>query len=79
MDSKIIAFDKDLKMEILSIFDKTVDDEGYIVEKSNPKQRVLTTEGEEVELTEFAGIGSGSMIFIKSDFISLMKLADSLK
>ncbi len=52
----IITFDAGLKLEILSCFNKTVDDSGYIVECDDPGQRVLTPNGEDVALDEFAGI-----------------------
>ncbi|MBS3102491.1 hypothetical protein J4458_03515 [Candidatus Woesearchaeota archaeon] len=68
----IVTFDKELKEQILDIFDKTVDGQGLIVEKSNPKQLVLTQDGENLSIEEFAGITKGSEIFIKSDLISLI-------
>jgi len=74
----VITFDDSAKTEILSFFDKTVDDEGYIVEKDDVTQRVITPDGEEVRLEEFAGIRKGSEIFIKSDLPSLISLIDKL-
>lgn len=73
-----ITFDASAKKEILSFFDKTIDDEEYIVEKEDITQRVITPEGEEVKLDEFAGIRKGSEIFIKSDLPSLFSLIDTL-
>ena len=70
----IITFDANLKSEILSCFGKTVDDSGYIVERDDPSQRVLTPNGEDVTLDEFAGIRKGSEIFIKADLPSLIEL-----
>lgn len=70
-----IIFDKSLKEEILSIFDKTTDREGFIVEKSNPSQRVLSPDGAEVLIEDFAGIAKGSEIFIKSDLLSLINFS----
>jgi hypothetical protein len=75
----VITFDADLKLEMLSCFDKTVDDSGYIVERDDPSQRVLTPDGENVALDEFAGIRKGSEIFIKADLPSLIKLLDTLE
>lgn len=74
----IITFEKSAKEVILSFFDKIVDDEGFIVEKDDPTQRVLTPDGEEVSLEEFAGIRKGSEIFIKSNLPSMIELADQL-
>lgn len=79
MVGKVITFNKNARKDILEFFDKTVDDEGFIVESSDPEQRVITPEGDEVEFLEFAGLTKGSEIFIKSDLISLIKLADKLK
>ncbi|PIP53869.1 MAG: hypothetical protein COX07_08405 [Bacteroidetes bacterium CG23_combo_of_CG06-09_8_20_14_all_32_9] len=70
-----ITFDENVKHEILDLFDKSVDEEEYIVEKSNPKQRVLTFDGQEIKIDEFGGIKSGSEVFIKKDLVSLMKLS----
>lgn len=75
MEKITITFDKSLKKEILEIFDKKLDDDGIIVEKDNPTQKVLSPEGEIINLQEFAGITKGSQIFIKSDLISLIDFA----
>lgn len=73
-----ITFDKSARKYILNVFNKSVDDEGFIVEKDNPEQRVLAQDGQQVEYENFAGIRKGSEIFIKSDLISLMNLCDAL-
>lgn len=70
-----ITFDSKAKAKVLELLDKGVDKDGYIVEKSNPSQRVLNVEFEEVCLDEFAGIRVGSEIIIKNDLHSLMKLS----
>lgn len=80
MNNKIVVtFDDSVKEEVLGFFDKTVDNDGFIVEKSAPSQRVLSPDGQEVEIKEFAGIMGGSEIFLKSDLISIIELADKLK
>jgi hypothetical protein len=76
---KIITFEKEAKLEILAAFNKTVDANGYIVEKENPLQKVLTIDGEELKLEDFAGIRKGSEIFIKSDLVSIINLVDLLQ
>lgn len=78
MSRKIVTFTPELKEFILDTFGKAVDKDGYIVEKSNPEQRVFTPEGEEVTLQEFGGIRKGSMIFIKSGLVSMIKLSEKL-
>lgn len=76
---KKIIFTKDNKEFVLDSFNKKVDSEGYIVEKSDPTQRVLAPDGHEVTLNEFAGLRrGGSEVFIKSDILSLIELSDSL-
>jgi len=72
-----ITFEESAKETILSFFDKTVDKEGFIVEKDTG-QRVITPDGDEIRLEEFAGIGKGG-IFVKSDLPSLINLLDRLK
>lgn len=73
-----ILFDKSAKKFILNAFDKAIDKEGFVVEKSDPSQRVLTRDAQEVEINRFAGIRKGSEIFIRSDLCSLMQLCDDL-
>ncbi len=71
----IITFDDSLKEDILKALDKSVDKEGYIVEKSFPEQKVLSPDGEEVHINDFARITKGSEIFIKKDLPSLVAFA----
>ncbi|MBI2405476.1 hypothetical protein HYV21_00265 [Candidatus Microgenomates bacterium] len=73
-----ITFDKSVKDFILDAFGKTTDSEGYVVEKNNLTQRVLTPDGEEIKKDEFAVIKKGSEKYIKSDLISLIRLSDEL-
>jgi len=73
-----IIFEKDASDFILDSFEKSIDEEGYIVEKNDIGQRVLTNNAEEIKIEEFAGIRKGSEIFIKSDLSSLIQLCDDL-
>lgn len=70
-----LTFDESVKREILGFIGKEVDNDNFIVEKDNPKQRVLTVDNEEITLKEFGGFQRGSEVFIKNDFISLMRLS----
>lgn len=70
-----ITFDKSVRNDILSLLNKTVNEEKLIVEKDKPAQKVLTFDGEEISIEEFGGIQKGSEVFIKNDLISLMKLS----
>ena len=79
MKSSPLTFNKDVKEDILELFGKTIDDEGFIVEKENINQRVLTPKGEEIRLEEWAGIIRGSEAFVKSDTFSLMEIAKKVE
>jgi hypothetical protein len=70
-----LTFDSSLNEEVLNFFDKMVNEDNVIVEKSNPQQQVLSADGQEVKLEEFGGIRKGSEVFIKNDLISLMRLS----
>lgn len=74
-----LTFDKSAEDFVLNTFNKTTDSDGYIVEKDNPTQRVLTPDGEEIKKEELAGIKKGSEKYIKSDLVSLIKLSDELR
>ena len=73
-----IVFEKGLRDFVLDAFDKTAKD-GFVVEKSNPEQKVLTPRGEEIPLKQFAGVRKGSVIFVKNDIVSLVEAAESMK
>jgi len=55
-----------------------LDDEGFLVEKENLNQRVLTPKGEEIHFKEWGGIMKGSEAFVKSDTFSLLEIAKKL-
>ena len=73
-----ISFDGSAKKFVLGAFGKTLDQEKFVVEQSNPSQRVLTPKGEEVRFYQFAGIRKGSEIYIKSDIASLIEASEHL-
>ena len=75
MENPQVVFSEDVRNETLDFFDKQVDGEGFLVEKSDPTARVLTPDGEEIRVKEWGGIRKGSEAFIKSDTISLLDLA----
>ena len=70
-----ITFDKSCKKDILKFIGKNIDNEDFIVEESDFTQRVLTFEGEEINIDEFGGVQKGSEVFIKNDLISLIRLS----
>lgn len=74
-----IVFDDSCKEDILDIFGKKIDDEGFIVEKGNSNERVLTKQGEEILADEWAGVEMGSESFVKSDILSLIQLAKKIQ
>ncbi|MBI4152670.1 hypothetical protein HY495_03090 [Candidatus Woesearchaeota archaeon] len=73
-----ITFSDSARGDILSLYGKSVDKEGFIVEKGDISQKVLTPQGEEIRLEEWAGIRKGSEAFIKKDIFSLIELAKKL-
>lgn len=71
-----ITFDISVRRKVLNFLNKDVDNEGFIVEKENPKQKVLAFDGgQEVSLEEFGGVKKGSEVFIKDNLVSLMRLS----
>lgn len=74
----VISFDQSARNFILDAFGKALDGEKYVVEKTNPSQRVLTPKGEEFRAYQFAGIRRGSEIYIKSDIASLIEASEHL-
>jgi hypothetical protein len=76
LQEDVITFDFESKRKILSFFGKTIDEDGYLIEEDNPDQRVITPDGDDITLDEFAGIRKGSEIYIKSDLPSLIELID---
>lgn len=70
-----LTFEDSAKEEVLDFLNKDVDREGFIVEKNDKKQRVLTVDGEELSLNELGGIQKGSQVFIKNDLVALMRLS----
>ena len=60
------------KKFILQAIGKAVDSDGYIYDKETGL-KVVTDNGEEVTIKEFAGVRNGSEIFIKSDIGSIMR------
>jgi len=74
MKTKII-FDESGKDFILEALGKSVDGEGFIVEKDKPSIRIQTPEGREITKNQLAVITKGSQKFIAGDLTSLMKLS----
>ncbi len=74
-----LTFSESARNDILELYGKSIDNEGFIVEKDNPHQRVLTPNGEEIHFKEWGGIRKGSEAFIKNDTFSLIELAKKLE
>ncbi len=72
---QLVKFDQSASKKILSYFSKTVDKEGYVVEK-NTRERVLSFDGTEVRFDNFGGIMIGSEVYIKSDIDSVIKFLE---
>lgn len=66
-----VIFDRNSKDWVLGIFDKSIDQDGFIVEKDGT--RIWTPEGDEIKSEELAIIKKGSTKFIAGNLSSLMK------
>jgi hypothetical protein len=73
-----VVFNDGAKDFLLDTFGKSTDSEGYVVEASDPSQRVLTPRGDEIPVSEFAGVRRGSTVFFKSDIVSLIEAAEAM-
>ena len=69
-----ITFDESAENDILELFGKAVDDEGFIVEAAQRDQKVLTPQGEEIPVCEWGGVTKGSEAFVKGDAFTLLKV-----
>lgn len=72
---KTLVFDDSARDFVLDLFDKYVDEEGYIAEKST-HERVVNPQGEEVLVCDFAGFVPGSEIVLTRDLPSLLQYAN---
>ena len=79
MDTSCIRFDESAKEDMLKLFGKETDNEGFIVECDNQEHRVLTPYGEEIQLEDWGGVKRGSEAFIKKDVFSLVRMAKEMK
>lgn len=79
MQANTITFDSSAKLAVLDLFDAAVDEDGYLVEKGNPTQKILSPDGVEIPLGKFGGVQAGSIQFLRSDLPSLIALYDRLQ
>ena len=75
MINPVITFDKQAIREILYCFDKSIDDEGYVIDSNN--QRVLAMDGKEIKANDIGGITNKG--FIRNDIGSLIEFGDMVK
>ncbi len=71
-ESHLIVFSKKDVPKVLDIFNKSVDEEGYIIDKETGL-RVVSNEGEELLAEDLGNILKGSEVFIKADPASFSK------
>lgn len=67
-----VTFEKDAVDHVLASFDKTVDEDGYIVDEDSG-ERVRTPEGENLKAEELAIVAHGSDLFIDDNFASIVE------
>lgn len=65
------------KKALLQLFNKSVDQDGYIIEAQSGV-RVVSPRNEEVHIDDFAGIRPGSEIFITKDLPALLEQSEYL-
>ena len=76
----VVTFDSSAREFVLGIFDKTVDSDGFVVEKAHPEQRVLTTPtSNPVRADNLAAVKKGSLLFFSADLPSIIDLSDRLE
>jgi hypothetical protein len=75
MIDPVITFDKQAIREILYCFDKSIDDEGYVIDSDN--KRVLAMDGKEIKASDIGGIIDGK--FFRNDVCSLIEIMDARK
>lgn len=73
-DSGLITYDKSTAEEILSIFIKDIDEEGYVTEDG---ARVRALDGGTIKKDEIAGMIDGE--FIRNTVPALIEVVDMLK
>lgn len=72
----MITFDKNSIIEILYCFDKSIDNEGYVIDMNNHR-RILAIDGKEIKVDEIAGIIKEG--FVRNNIISLIELNDIIE
>lgn len=75
MIDPVITFDKQAIRGILYCFDKSIDDEGYVIDSNN--QRILAMDGKEIKANDIGGITKEG--FVRNDIGSLIELSDMVK
>ena len=73
-DSGLITYDKSTAEDILSLFIKGIDEEGYVTEEG---KRVLALDGGTIKRDEIAGMINGK--FIRNTLPALIEAADIFK
>lgn len=71
---KLLFNDKSIGL-ILEAFDKEINVDGIIIEKST-QEPVLTPEGDEIHFSKFGGLKKGSEIFLMDDLFSIMNIVE---
>lgn len=70
-----MSFDETAAEWVLNCFGKEVNDRGFVVDKDT-KEKVLTPDGKEIPIEDFAGVvkgDDGSTLFIKDNFASIVE------
>lgn len=67
-----VKFERSVISQILKVFSKDTDEDGFIVEK-NSGEKVLTPQGEPVKQENLGMIANGSEVFVEDNFVSKLQ------
>ena len=72
MEKLRVTFSRNNVKDVLEIFNKLIDEDGFIIDKDT-KERILTNDLEPIKWEELGFILPGSEVFIKADSTGLAK------
>jgi hypothetical protein len=74
--SGFIVYDHRLKKEVLGLFGKELNSNGYIIQKNTKELVLAKNDVLPIHIDNFAGIEKGSEVFIRSDITSLIEYVE---
>lgn len=71
-----IVFKEEQVDYLLELFDKEVDDAGYIIDRET-EERVMSTDGDYLKKDDLGYVGHGSVHFVEDDISSIVDYLSS--